>query len=216
MSPAETAAVIEATKRAGLDPGVVRTCMPSSDLTRLGGVRGVVGCNQWDRCPFALTKNGGFKGVSWRPKNIVYYLEPNDGTTHAKEDILPCFLYSQLLQNKARDGRLDIEEGRNGEIIQIIGQEGEMYTENALVKINPADPAQTSGWKNQQTEKVCPEYVYPTTLAGLAHERDIRKKARERMAADPEGQMGPRRVKGNPNADWEMETVEAPGAESDE
>jgi hypothetical protein len=212
MSPAESAAVIESVKRHGFDPGVVRSCMPSSDLSRLGGVKGVVGCNQWDRCPFGLTRNGGFKGVSWRPKNIIYYLEPNDGTTHAKEDMMPCFLYAQLLQNKARDGRLDLEEGRNGEIIQIIGQEGDTYTENAFVKINSADPAQNSGWKNQESTKTCPEYVFPSTLAGQQHERDLRKKARERMAADPDAQMGPRRVAGNPNADWELETAEVENA----
>ena len=83
MSPAETAAVIEAVKKSGFDPGQVRSCMPSADLVRLGGVQGVVGCNAWDRCPFGLTINGGFKGTQSDPTNVIYYLEPNDGTTHA-------------------------------------------------------------------------------------------------------------------------------------
>lgn len=200
MSPAEATAVIEAVKRHGFDPAIIRSCMPSSDLKRFGGVAGVVGCNMWDRCPFGMTKNGGFKGQTWRPKNVIYYLEPNDGTTHAKEDVLPCNLYTQLLANKARDGRIDLEEGRTGEIIQIIGQEGDKYTENTMVnKGTPLSPK----WENESSVKVCPEFVHGQAIAGLPHERDIRAKARARMALDPQASTGPPRVAGNPNDDWD-------------
>lgn len=209
MTPAQATAVIEEVKRNGFDPGVVRSCMPAADAKKLGGVPGVVGCDLWERCPFGLTKNGGFKGHTWRPRNVIYYLEPNDGTTHAKEDVLPCHAYTRLLANKARDGRIDIEEGRPGEIIQIIGQEGDTYTENVMMN---AGSAMAPKWENKTSVKVCPPFTHSQQIAGLQHERDIRAAARQRMAADPEAQTGPPRVSGNPNGDWvdtteEVETV---------
>lgn len=211
MTPAQATAVIEQVKKNGHDPGVVRSCMPASDAKKFGGMQGIVGCDVWERCPFALTKNGGFKGQGWRPRNVVYYIEPNDGTTHAKEDVLPCHLYTRLLANKARDGRIDLEEGRQGEIIQIIGQEGDSYTENTMVNVGTV---LAPNWQNKTATKVCPEFVYSQQIAGLQHERDIRAAARERMKADPEAQTGPPRVKGNPNADWVDEGEPAEEAET--
>ena len=233
MSPAETTAVIDDVKRNGFDPGVVHSCMPSSDLKRYGGVQGILGCNVWDRCPFDLTRNGGFKGRTWRPRDVIYYIEPNDGSTHAKEDVTVCRLYVQLLKNKEEDGRRDLDAGRNGEIVQIIGHEPcaaaaarakddykpatykevcpdcgarHYYSENVMVKDPKSLNPLAPEWKNRQTTKLCPEYMHPSKTAGEAFERDIRADARERMNADAMARRGPAQLKDNPNADWEAET----------
>lgn len=233
VTPDFTSGVIEEVKRRGFDPGKVHSCMPSSDLQSLGGRQGVMGCNMWNRCPFGLTRNGGFKGHTWRPKHVLYYLEPNDGTTHMKEDLMSCRNYVQQLMNRGKDGARDMENGRAGEIIQIIGHEPceaeklriaadknyrpehyddpcpdcglrHWYMENVLAKDPKSLNPLLPDWKNRQTIKLCVEYQHPSQMAGEQHERDMREKARKRMGDDPALKQGPpRKLVENPHADWE-------------
>ena len=207
MSPAETTAVIDAVKARGFDPGVVRSCMPSSDLQRLGGVKGIVGCNEWDRCPFGLTRNGGFKAHTTLPKNVVYSLFPNDNTKHIKQDILPCHEYVRLLGNKARDGRIDLDEGRNGEVIEIIGMEQgsnllkpngtpwpEEYTEVVQIKDPATANTLSPTWIFRTSVKPCPRYAPPSAVAGQDHERQLIAQMNARMSENQEAQTGPQRA----------------------
>jgi hypothetical protein len=217
MTPGEVSAMIEEVRAHGFDPTVTRCCVPSAGLP--GSVKGIAGCNMSDRCDFDLTSRGGFKNKTWRPKNVGYYYKCNDGTRHQMEGVLPCFLYIQLLRNRERVGRSDIEEHGpdKGEVFQIIAMEEgsrllkpngepwpETYHENVMVKERPNDP--NTRWVNQATpEKPVPAYTHPSDRAGEDYERELERKATARLAGETDLERGPRRVSEDANADWELE-----------
>lgn len=226
MTPGEVSAMIDEVRAHGFDPTVTRCCVPSAGLP--GSVKGICGCNMSDRCDFDLTSRGGFKNKTWRPKNIGYYYKCNDGTRHQMEGVLPCFLYIQLIRNRERVGRTDIEQhgADKGELFQIIAMEEgsnllrpngqawpETYHENVMVKKNPADP--NPQWINKSTpDKPVPAYTHATDRAGEDYERELEAKARERLSEDTDLERGPR-VASDANADWELEAVPAPAPVSE-
>ena len=108
MVPGDFAVTIQNLRDQGLDPSKVISCVPSAGLP--GAVPGVRGCNLYDRCPFHLTRYGGFKGHG--PETIGYYHKPNDGTQHQHENDISCFRFVLLMLEKMRAGLRDREQGK--------------------------------------------------------------------------------------------------------
>jgi hypothetical protein len=193
--------------------------MPSFDLASLGGVKGVMGCNEWDRCPFALTRNGGFKGHTINPKNVVVYIRPAADRPHQNELLQSCHSYVHYVQNRAKDGRRDREEHGVGERIEIVALEpcdyavehgnpegkcagcgfDHHYTQIVSVKAEPLNP--NSVLKQISQSGPVPVYKHPAQLAGTDQERAMSERASTRGFDEEE--TGPPRIK--PMEKWDDE-----------
>lgn len=167
--------VVQSVVDHGFDPAKVVSCVPSAGLP--GSIKGVRGCNMYDRCPFHLARYGGFKGF-WRPKNVGYYYKPNDGTNHQKEDFLVChqFVHTQMDRKLASDAA--ISQNKPGEFIDIIAQEGE----NITTKVWGPDPKHpTYGTPNPKFTYLystfpVPEYAHPADHEGDSYEAKLERK----------------------------------------
>lgn len=208
MTPAQTAAVIQAVKESGFDPAKVVSCMPAADKPSLGGVQGVMGCNAWDRCPFHLTKNGGFKGHTIRPRNLAVYVRPS--AAHPAQNIViqSCQGYVRQMQNRERDGRRDMEEHGAGEVIRIVGHEGDNYKQIVWVKTEPTNPNSTLTEK--VIEAVVPEYKHPVEMAGSVNQRAMAEEM-AKFGIDDQGEVGPRKNKADTWADDADDRLELGG-----
>ncbi len=189
MTPKETSEMIEEVRKHGFDPAVVRCCVPSFGLP--GSVRGVKGCDQADRCNFHLTKHGGFRNLSWRPKNVCVYIKPDKDMPNQNEVVVSCFHYCQKIADRVKDSQRDNDQFGWGEVIQIVAQEGEEYTEIQTVKVSATDP--NSATMEKVVTKTVPEYKHPSQLAGTQGQREMQERAKQRVGNAEE--TGPPRVK---------------------
>ena len=113
----------------GYDPKKVASCCEGS----MGGTRG---CPVWESCIFARRQNGGFKGQG--PKYVGVLVYPDEGPPN--ELIMPCFSAVMTLRTRMLAGNRERDEGRKGEVIRVIKQEGEEIEQTLHeVKFNPAD-----------------------------------------------------------------------------
>lgn len=183
MTPAETSAMIEDVRSHGFDPAKVVCCVPSAGLA--GSVKGVMGCNVADRCEHHLTKNGGFRNQTWRPRNMAVLIKPEEGRPNTNQVLMSCCDYVRLLQNRAEDGALDRKRHGAGEIIRIVAHEGEQYTQIVLEKVNPANP-NTIFHEVVKTDAV-PEFKHPSQLAGTSAQRAMLEGLAELEDEEPTG-----------------------------
>jgi hypothetical protein len=100
-------------REAGLDPARYGSC------SRPG--RDMVGCHVYDSCPFGQERYGAFKGV--KPKNVGYYIKALSGGS--KTDWMTCHDFISSLWARMMNGLFEVMNGRKGEIIRIIGLEGD-------------------------------------------------------------------------------------------
>jgi hypothetical protein len=195
----DTDKIIAYLRSKGLDPSKVRSCAPSAGQE--GHVRGLMGCNVSERCPYHLTRYGGFRGI--RPHNVGVYIKPNDGSMRQNCTYMPCFLTieTQLL-GRMRAGRDAIEEGKNGELIQIIAQEGQTIRRKNWVR-NEAESTRDN-WVGKQVIEVIkiPEYQYPTEDSGESFEAQMERERRERDAANPFDRVGPSEMTKEDLEEW--------------
>ena len=101
----------EELKSRGLDRRMIGSCAPPGP--------GVQGCQSYARCIFRLTRFGGFRDRG--PRNIGYFLQTHESMK--KEDECSCFQFMQRLYDRMRAGERDRQDGKNGEIIQVIAVE---------------------------------------------------------------------------------------------
>lgn len=88
-------------------------------------------------CIFDQPKNGGFKGDG--PRYIGYRLITDGAEDHTpKEDTIICYDAIEALKERMIFGKQQRERGRDGELIKIIAQQGEMIRRVANVGINAA------------------------------------------------------------------------------
>lgn len=204
MTPAQLTKVAEEVRANGYDPRITHSCAPAPGLSQLGGVKGVHGCDVWDQCPFNLTRNGGFKGYTWRPKNVAAYVKPDPGRTNQNVIMLPCYKYARLMGDRIKDGIRDRDLRGGGEIIQIVAQEGEEYSQIVWKKKDPLNPL--SPFSEVTVPSTVPEYKHPDTMAGSDGERamlDAMKQAGNQYA-EP---TGPPNMQRKPEVlDWPDES----------
>jgi hypothetical protein len=81
-------------------------------------------CPLFRDCQFDQPRMGGFKGT--RPHYIGYRkIADRTELNGANEDITTCFNFVEAVQKRMRVGRGLREEGKDGDIIKVIAQEGE-------------------------------------------------------------------------------------------
>lgn len=188
MTPAETSALIEQVREHGFDPATTRCCVPSAGLP--GSVKGVLGCNMADRCVFHLKTYGGFRNKTWRPRNVLVYNKPDTDKPNQNKFELPCYLFIQLLRNKERQGRIDFQDGGRGEIIRIVGHEGDKYEQLQIKKVDPK--VKDSPFTNEPVpvEMTVNEYRHPGAFVGSKGERDMEREMMAAIQADAELEEG--------------------------
>ena len=95
------------------------------------------GCPMWADCRFNHQSMGGFKGKGARYV-AVRQIIPVDGAKGGSQDIKRCFDYVLTLQARADAGAAErrVTNGRRGEVIRIIGQEGDSFTTQWYVGFN--------------------------------------------------------------------------------
>jgi hypothetical protein len=121
----------EELRDAGYDVKDIASC---AEVER-GKVRG---CPMAEQCAFDRPGSGGFKFKSG-PHYIGFrIIDPADGT--AMQDVTMCHNYVLTLQKRADAGAAQrrVSNGRRGEIIRVIAQEGEEIVTAFNVPVNAA------------------------------------------------------------------------------
>lgn len=86
-------------------------------------------------CRFDQKRLGGFKGEG--PKYIGYRLiTDRTERNSAKEDTMTCFNFVNALQRRMLHGQALRADGKDGEIIKVVAQEGEAITRRIRVGMN--------------------------------------------------------------------------------
>jgi hypothetical protein len=109
----------------GLSPSKYGSCSPKG--------AGNVGCSHFSSCPFDRKQFGGFKGT--RPHNVGYYIRPLSGP--AKTDWMSCYQFCAGLYRRMRAGLVAAAEGQRGEVIRIIGKEGDEIPMRIVKSLDP-------------------------------------------------------------------------------
>lgn len=86
----------------------------------------------------AATFRGGFRGPGNHAQNVSYRLitDSSEQGRRSKEDFVPCYSWVEVYQARARHGRLLREEGKNGEVLVLIGNEGDTIKRRYTVAVN--------------------------------------------------------------------------------
>lgn len=86
-------------------------------------------------CQFDKPINGGFKGT--RPHYIKYRIICDAVEQHgAKEDFMTCRNWTENMQRRAAFGIEQRAQGKDGEILKIVGQEGDPIELRTNVEVN--------------------------------------------------------------------------------
>lgn len=92
-------------------------------------------CPLRSNCQFDRKDMGGFKGEG--PKYIGFRLITDRAENNsATEDIMTCFNFVESLQKRMRFGRQQRDEGKDGEVVRVIKQEGETIKKRAHCGFN--------------------------------------------------------------------------------
>jgi hypothetical protein len=118
-------ASLDRLKALGLSPAKYGSCSPK------GG--GNVGCTHFASCPFDRKQFGAFKGT--RPHNVGYYIRPLSGPP--KTDWISCYGFCTGLYYRMRAGLIAAAEGAKGEVIRIIGKEGDEIPMKIVKSFDP-------------------------------------------------------------------------------
>lgn len=169
---------VEEIRKLNLDPKSVGTCAPLGKGTR--------GCAYYEECPFHRTKWGGFKDHG--PRNVGYFLQTTD--FKRVEGIVSCYRFVSTLLGRMKDGNRAREDGKNGEIIRIIAQEGEKIAAKYQVRTNldrPNDPPKFEWFKGMIE---VPKFPRPGEGAGIDQDDLIRKRMMLRMELEDDNAVG--------------------------
>ncbi len=168
-------------KQAGLDPSAVACCAPSGDAPN--AIRGVRGCNAYNECPFHMKK---FNHGKWTrgegPRYVGYRLFTVEG--HKAENDMRCFDFVRTMLKRMRVGQQEREEGRVGEIIRIVAQEGEMIRTRVGVK----DEKDPKGLTYRNEIKLRPVHTFqrPKDMDTVSYDGALRKSEIDAQKRDAE------------------------------
>jgi hypothetical protein len=94
-------------------------------------------CPVRKECVFDRPRYGGFKGPGQRARNVGYRIITDAVEGHSSnESFMACFRFMETLWERLRKGRERREDGKDGEIIDIIAQEGETVRYRTAVGLN--------------------------------------------------------------------------------
>lgn len=175
-SPAGT---LDEIRKAGLDPRVVGCCHP-----KVGN--GIAGCAYYERCIFRFRKNGGFRDQG--PKNVGYFLRTHEG--NQKEDENSCHWFMSRLDDRRFAGERDRREGLQGEIIEVVAQEGEVIHKQMVVNVNEGTGKPADYRKKSFAVKVS-EFPRPGSVQSIAYDTLLEDRRRLREAQDESLLEGP-------------------------
>lgn len=182
--------LIRALREQSLDPGTCTSCAPASGREKIPGV---AGCSQYKRCIFGQPRYGGFKGEpgGYRQHYVIYEYKPNDGTNHQKEDIIGCRIFMQTHYDRMVSGKQHLEQGLPGEIINIIGTEGDDYLYGwfGRDKERPNDPL--AEFKENVEVRTCPKYKEAVETGGEGYAAQVARRRAERAKEDAEVEQRP-------------------------
>lgn len=198
MEAHEVKALLASLKAKGRDPATATSCAPGEgEEFRPPGVHG---CPHYYGCIFGQKRFGGFKGSGrdYLPHNVIYEFKPNDGTNHQKEDIVSCHAFMQTRAREMFAGRTAMEQNEPGELINIIGGEGDEYLFGWFGK-DPKWPNQNDPnvpFLDQVETRTCPPYK--PMIRGHrddSYEAQVEKRRAERQsgADDPHDTPLPKR-----------------------
>jgi hypothetical protein len=160
-------ASLERLKELGMEPAKYGSCSHRTN--------GNIGCTFYDSgCPFDRKQFGAFKGT--RPHNIGYYIKPLSGP--AKTDWIDCFGFCAGLYYRMRYGLSEAAEGRKGEVIRIIGKEGDEIPMRIVKSADPnCNKSLNVRLKVENVKVKIPVFRDPLEAdPGLAYEMEIEKK----------------------------------------
>lgn len=170
-------------KRRGQDPATALSCVPSSGTP--GAIKGIAGCQQYHTCPFSRRDFGGFKHTL--PHNVPYAIDPKDHTGNATEAFIPCNLFARLLMPRMKAGAEAREQGLNGEIIQVLCEDGklaETIIQSGNIRKPGALPTDPNPYIRSDVEVPVPPYKYPNEMQKQVVSR-IKERMEQRRMADP-------------------------------
>jgi hypothetical protein len=153
---------LEEIQEAGYNPQDVACCAPNSP--------GVRGCPVERSCRFARKRYGGFKGKG--PKYVGYRLVTDEG--RVKEDFIRCHSFIRGgLQARLDAGVIHRQQGKRGEFVRIIAQEGETIRQRVQIPVNPNDKSQQAQFKFETETITVPEHPRPTDVDVLTYDQEI-------------------------------------------
>jgi hypothetical protein len=124
---------LEEIKAAGLNPEKVCSCSPT---IKGSGIRS---CAMEGACKFDRPRYGGFK-FTRGPCNIGFEVITGDtlpsGEAVIQQGACPCYVWVSRFQKRAEFGAAQRADGKPGEIITIIGQEGDEIEMQIEMPIN--------------------------------------------------------------------------------
>lgn len=176
----------EELRNENLDLRVIGSCAPARP--------GVCGCQFYENCIFRFTRFGGFRDEG--PRNVGYFLQTHEGSK--KEDQGSCHFFMSRLYDRMRAGQRDREDGKNGEIIQIIALEeggdhplsGEKIHRGYTVNVNDGTNLPSKYEKKIFTGPVTP-FPRPSERVALSYDSLLEDRRRTRELTDESLQMGP-------------------------
>jgi hypothetical protein len=138
--------------------------------------RGNVGCAFWKSCPFARKwgNMAPFRGT--RPHNIGYYIRPLTGPP--KTDWVSCFGFCTDLFARMKGGMAEAAEGRRGEVIRIIGKEGDEIPMKIVKSFDPnCNKSLNVRLKVESVKVKIPMFLDPLEAdPAMAYEMEIEKR----------------------------------------
>jgi hypothetical protein len=165
-------------RRENLNPALIGSCAPSSP--------GVRGCQSYPNCIFRFKKFGGFRDFG--AKNIGYFIQTHEG--NKKEDEGSCHFFMQRLYDRMRAGERDRQDGKAGEIIEVIAQEGEIIHRQVTVNVNE-NPALPARYEKKTFTGPVSRFPRPGERQVVEYNTLLDDRRRAREAQDPDLQTGP-------------------------
>lgn len=170
-------------RKEGLSLTLVGSCAPPDKMTR------TLGCQYYEQCIFRYRKNGGFRDAG--PKNIGYFHQTHEGTQIENEG--SCHFFMARLYDRQWAGERDRRDGLNGEIIEIIAQEGETIHKRVIVNVNAPPYVEKAGppeYKKTTITGPVKRFLRPGEREAIDYDTLVSDRRRLRVAQDDERAEG--------------------------
>ena len=172
-------------RKKGIGLNEAGSCAPSAGTP--GHQSGSRGCSQYPRCIFHLTRYGGFRDHG--PRNCGYYLKTHEGD--AKEDFAACYWFVSRMLDRMLAGRRDREAGKNGEIIDVIAQEGEEILQKYWTIKEGTEKSLSPTYVLHRAPIKVPRFPRPGEMPDeVSYELEIEKRRIERDSGNPDAATG--------------------------